>query len=116
MPGFIEKDALRKLQRNSWVIRRSLAAMLNGRDLLDFRLHNLRQPTLIVWGAQDKLIPLTAGEALHQEIPHSVLNIMEGCGHLAPAVCWKPVVQSTVDFLRAEPPMQGGEKVFPAVH
>jgi pimeloyl-ACP methyl ester carboxylesterase len=69
---------------------------------------------LIVWGAQDELIPLSVGETMHRDIPDSVLNVMEGCGHLAPAVCWKPVVRSTVDFLRAEPPMQSGEKTFPA--
>ncbi|MEO8737266.1 MAG: alpha/beta hydrolase [Edaphobacter sp.] len=114
MPDFVAKDALRKLQRNAWVIRRSVAAMMNGRDLLDFRLNNMQSPTLIVWGAQDTLIPLATGETIHRDIPHSVLNVMEGCGHLAPAVCWKPVEQSTVDFLRAQPPMQGGEKICPA--
>ena len=113
MPGFVAKAALRKLQGNAWVIRRSMRAMTNGHDLLDFRLNNMQRPVLIVWGAQDALIPLSAGETMHQDIPHSVLHVMEGCGHLTPAVCWKPVVRSTVDFLRAEPPMQGGEKSFP---
>lgn len=114
MPDFVARAALRKLQGNAWVIHRSMTAMMNGRDLLDFRLNAMQPPTLIVWGAQDTLIPLSAGETLHRDIPHSVLNVMEGCGHLAPAVCWKPVVRSTVEFLRAQPPMQGGEKVFPA--
>lgn len=116
MPTFVAKAALRKLQRNAWVIRRSVMAMTSGFDLLDFRLNNMQPPTLIVWGAQDTLIPLSAGQTIHQDIPHSVLNIMEGCGHLAPATCAKPVVRSTVDFLRANPPMQGGEKTFPAEH
>lgn len=114
MPGFVARAALRKLQKNAWVIRRSMMAMTNGRDLLDFRLGDMQRPMLIVWGAQDALIPLSAGERMHQDVPHSVLNVMEGCGHLAPAVCAKPVLESTVDFLRAQPPMQGGEKTFPA--
>ncbi|WP_348270004.1 alpha/beta hydrolase [Edaphobacter paludis] len=114
MPGFVARAALRKLEGNAWVIRRSMTAMTNGYDLLDFRLNNMQRPVLIVWGAQDALIPLSVGETMHRDIPDSVLNVMEGCGHLAPAVCWKPVVRSTVDFLRAEPPMQGGEKTFPA--
>jgi pimeloyl-ACP methyl ester carboxylesterase len=116
MPTFVARAALRKLQRNAWVIRRSMVSMTSGHDLLDFRLNNMQPPTLIVWGAQDTLIPLSIGETIHQDIPHSVLNVMEGCGHLAPATCAKPVVRSTVDFLRAEPPMQGGEKTFPAEH
>ncbi len=116
MPDFVARAALRKLQRNAWVIRRSVASMTSGHDLLDFRLNNMQPPTLIIWGAQDTLIPLSAGETIHQDIPHSVLNVMEGCGHLTPATCAKPVVRNTVDFLRANPPMQGGEKTFAAEH
>jgi pimeloyl-ACP methyl ester carboxylesterase len=114
MPGFIARAALRKLQRNGWVVSRSMAAMTDGRDLLDFRLHSIHQPTLIVWGSEDQLIPLSVGETIHERISHSVLNIIDGCGHLAPAECATPVLKSTIDFLQAEPPMQGGEKTFPA--
>jgi pimeloyl-ACP methyl ester carboxylesterase len=90
-----------------------MAAMTSGRDLLDFRLHNIQKPTLIVWGAKDALIPLSTGQTMHNKIPHSVLDVIEGCGHLAPAECSKPVVQGTVEFLKAQPPMQGGENNFP---
>jgi pimeloyl-ACP methyl ester carboxylesterase len=114
MPDFAAKAALRKLQRNAWVLNRSTASMMNGRDLLDFRLQDIRQPMLIVWGAQDALIPLSVGETIHRDVPHSVLNVVEGCGHLAPAECAKPVLEGTLAFLQAQPPMQGGEKVFPA--
>jgi pimeloyl-ACP methyl ester carboxylesterase len=114
LPGFAAEAALRKLEKNAWVIRRSMAAMRNGRDLLDFRLYQISQPMLIVWGAQDELIPLSAGEAIHKSVRQSVLNIVEGCGHLAPAECPRPVIEGTVEFLKAEPPMRGGEKTFPA--
>jgi pimeloyl-ACP methyl ester carboxylesterase len=114
LPGFAAEAALRKLEKNAWVIRRGMSAMRNGRDLLDFRLYQISQPMLIVWGARDDLIPLSAGEAIHKRVPQSVLNIVEGCGHLAPAECPRPVIEGTVEFLRAEPPMRGGEKTFPA--
>ena len=89
--------------------------MRSGRDLLDFRLHKISQPMLIVWGARDELIPLSVGEAIHQSVPQSALNIIAGCGHLAPAECPRPVVEGTVEFLRSEPPMRGGQKIFPFV-
>jgi pimeloyl-ACP methyl ester carboxylesterase len=114
MPEFVARAAQRKLQRNAWVVNRSIAAMLNGHDLLDFRLHDIQQPMLIVWGAQDKLIPLAAGEVIHEGVPQSVMAIVQGCGHLAPAECSKPVIESTVEFLKAVPPMRGGVKTFPA--
>jgi pimeloyl-ACP methyl ester carboxylesterase len=114
IPEFAARAILRKLRRNAWVLDRSTASMLTGRDLLDFRLHNIQQPMLIVWGAQDELIPLSAGEAMHKSVPQSVLDIMDGCGHLAPAECSKPVIEGTVEFLKSEPPMRGGENTFPA--
>jgi pimeloyl-ACP methyl ester carboxylesterase len=114
IPEFAARAALRKLRRNAWVLDRSTASMRNGRDLLDFRLHNIRQPMLIVWGAEDELIPLPAGEVIHQAVPQSVLDVVAGCGHLAPAECPKPVIAATVEFLKAEPPMSGGKKVFPS--
>jgi pimeloyl-ACP methyl ester carboxylesterase len=114
LPNFASEAALRKLERNAWVLRRSMASMTSGRDLLDFRLYQITQPMLIVWGAQDELIPLSAGEAIHKRVPQSVLNIVEGCGHLAPVECPRPVIEGTVEFLKAEPPMRDGEKTFPA--
>ena len=113
MPEFAAEAALRKLQRNAWVVQRSMSSMTSGKDLLDFRLNKISQPMLIVWGSKDVLIPLPVGERIHEAVPQSVLNVVEGCGHLAPAECTAPVVESTVDFLRSEPPMRGGEKIFP---
>jgi pimeloyl-ACP methyl ester carboxylesterase len=115
LPGFAAEAALRKLQRNGWVINRSMTAMTNGKDLLDFRLYQISQPMLIVWGSKDELIPLSVGEAIHEKVPQSVLNIVEGCGHLAPNECSVPVTESTVEFFRSEPPTRGGEKTFPFV-
>jgi pimeloyl-ACP methyl ester carboxylesterase len=113
LPNFAAAAALRKLEGNAWVLRRSMRSMTSGRDLLDFRLYQISQPMLIVWGAQDELIPLSVGEGIHKSVPQSVLNIVDGCGHLAPAECARPVVEGTVAFLKAEPPMRGGEKTFP---
>jgi pimeloyl-ACP methyl ester carboxylesterase len=114
VPEFAAEAMVRKLQANAWVVNRSTASMINGRDLLDFRLHNISQPMLIVWGSKDELIPLASGETIHRDVPQSVLNIIQGCGHLAPAECSVPVIESTVEFLRAEPPMRGGERMIPA--
>jgi pimeloyl-ACP methyl ester carboxylesterase len=111
LPEFVAQDAVRKLQGNAWVIKRSVAAMLGGRDLLDFRLQGISRPTLVVWGGHDDLIPVEAGERIHKGISGSSMVVVEGCGHLAPAECWKPVLESTVGFLRAEPAMQGGASV-----
>jgi pimeloyl-ACP methyl ester carboxylesterase len=113
MPPFVQDDALRKLMRNGWIVNRSMAAMVSGRDLMDFRLHLIHQPTLVVWGSHDDLIPLATGERIHKGIEQSHLVILENCGHLAPAECWQPVEEATLDFLKAEPPPTGGEQTIP---
>ena len=100
MPDFVTKAVLRKFAHDGWVIQRSMVSMVSGHDLLDFRLHQLERPTLIVWGGKDALIPLSVGEKMHELIPHSALRVVEGCGHMAPLECSKPVVDSTVEFLR----------------
>ncbi len=40
-----------------------------------------RLPTLIIWGRQDPIIPLSAGQLYHQSIPNSRLEVLENCGH-----------------------------------
>ena len=48
------------------------------------RLGRIKAPTLIVWGAQDRVLPLPLGEAYHRGIAGSTLTVLEGCGHLPP--------------------------------
>jgi pimeloyl-ACP methyl ester carboxylesterase len=46
------------------------------------RLYLVAQmPTLIVWGDQDKIIPLAHAFHAHEAIPDSRLEVMEGAGH-----------------------------------
>lgn len=48
------------------------------------RLHDLRVPTLIVHGDQDRMVPTANGPLLAELIPDSELVILEGVGHLSP--------------------------------
>jgi pimeloyl-ACP methyl ester carboxylesterase len=111
MPDFVARDLVQRIGAGAWVIHRSLGEMMSGKDLLDFKLHGIQRPTLVVWGSHDDLIPLEAGDRIHGGIPGSSMVVVEGCGHLAPAECWRPVLESTVDFLRAEPVVRGGRRL-----
>jgi pimeloyl-ACP methyl ester carboxylesterase len=110
LPAFAANAAIRRLQANSWVIRRSVQSMEAGKDLLDFQLERIKQPTLIVWGADDTLIPPTVGEAMHKAISGSSLLIVDGCGHLAPGECTQPVLRGTLEFFEAHPPLPRAEE------
>jgi len=47
-------------------------------------LHRIECPTLVIWGRQDKLIPLAHGECYAKEIPNARLEVIEECGHMVP--------------------------------
>lgn len=44
--------------------------------------HLITQPTLLLWGENDREIPLADGERLHELIPGSRLIVFLNCGHL----------------------------------
>lgn len=44
--------------------------------------HLIRQPVLLLWGENDREIPLGDGERLHEVIPGSRLIVFLNCGHI----------------------------------
>ncbi|MGI8565930.1 MAG: alpha/beta fold hydrolase [Pyrinomonadaceae bacterium] len=44
--------------------------------------HRVTQPTLLIWGEDDRDIPLRHGERLHALMPNSRLVVFRACGHL----------------------------------
>jgi pimeloyl-ACP methyl ester carboxylesterase len=61
------------------------------------RIPELRQPTLILWGAKDRLVPLEVGRRFEREIPGSRLIVFDGLGHVPheedPAATVRPVIE-----------------------
>ncbi|MEX2205589.1 MAG: alpha/beta fold hydrolase [Myxococcota bacterium] len=51
---------------------------------LSKRLYRLNAPTLLVWGREDKLIPLVYAERFRQLIPHASLAVIDAAGHMVP--------------------------------
>ena len=105
IPGFVVPGMLRRFAKNRGSVDSSFHSMLTGREMLDFRVHALKMPVLIVWGTEDKLTPLATGLRLHELVPQSVFLGVRGCGHMAAAECAKQVLPVTEQFLDAEPPM-----------
>ncbi|MGE0544922.1 MAG: alpha/beta fold hydrolase [Dehalococcoidia bacterium] len=44
-------------------------------------LERVTLPALILWGREDAIVPLSAGEAYHRALDHSRLVILDDCGH-----------------------------------
>lgn len=100
VPGFVADDILRVSKRNAWVVHRALASMLAGGDATDQLLPKLKMPVLIVWGQLDRITPLSEGKTIHNLVPQSQLEVMPGCGHLAPGQCAAQIAPKALAFLR----------------
>jgi pimeloyl-ACP methyl ester carboxylesterase len=100
LPVFVAKDILRTSREHSWIIHRAIDSMLTGRDTTDTLLPTLKMPVLIVWGDVDRITPLSEGQKMHQLIPQSQMNVIPGCGHLAPNECAGQIGPGMVSFLK----------------
>ena len=61
-------------------------------------------PTLIVWGDQDRIIPVAHAYKAHETIPNSRLEILQGVGHFPHVEDPVRFVEILVDFLRTTEP------------
>ena len=64
--------------------------------------HLIRQPTLLLWGENDREIPLADGERLHAEIPGSRLIVFLNCGHLPHEEYPEAFTNVVIDFCKAK--------------
>jgi pimeloyl-ACP methyl ester carboxylesterase len=57
-------------------------------------LDRVTQPVLVVWGREDRLVPLRRSERLLRRLPQARLHVLEQCGHL-------PMLEQPTAFNRA---------------
>ena len=85
-PGAV-KGVLRMLRAGVSLFGQRPAVQMQG------RMGELRMPLLAVWGRQDPIVPLSAGQLYHDSIPGSRLSIIDNCGH-------RPEVEKPDEFIR----------------
>ncbi len=51
-------------------------------DRLISQYPKIRVPTLILWGAEDRVVPPEIRERLNQALPNSEMAVIENCGHI----------------------------------
>jgi pimeloyl-ACP methyl ester carboxylesterase len=57
-------------------------------------------PTLVLWGRQDKIVPVWQAERLGRLLPDARVRILNGCGHAPQWDCPEQVNPLLADFLR----------------
>lgn len=100
-PSFVARGILARRQREEWIIRRALESMGAGRDWLNGTLGRADMPVLILWGKQDRLIPVAYAAGLEAEFPCAELKVLDGCGHVPMADCPEAFDREMMPFLAA---------------
>jgi pimeloyl-ACP methyl ester carboxylesterase len=77
--------------------------MASGRDavLPDESLSAIEAPTLILWGEDDPISPVSSAEHLNQAIASSSLGLLPGCGHFLIEEAGPTVIPMIYEYLRA---------------
>ncbi|OLC64235.1 hypothetical protein AUH73_00505 [archaeon 13_1_40CM_4_53_4] len=105
--SWLSEDVLRKIftdklaAKDGYTVRSILSNPGLGAERLDGRLANVKVPTLVVWGKQDKLLPISSGERYAAGITGAKLVSFDKCGHV-------PAVEKTAEFLAAVTAFLGG--------
>lgn len=77
-----QPDAMRTISRVLSSVANLAGAKKDVLGLIRDRLDTIKSPTLIVWGKEDRILPLEHGIHGQQQIAGSRLYVFEQCGHI----------------------------------
>jgi pimeloyl-ACP methyl ester carboxylesterase len=66
------------------VVLKALGPHMLVQQVSDEQLQRITTPTLVVWGREDKILPLKDGRHIAAQIPGARIVIIENSGHLTP--------------------------------
>jgi 2-hydroxy-6-oxonona-2,4-dienedioate hydrolase len=94
-PSVVSEETIRdfmnrmRLPNAKYAFMSTLLAIRDSKDISG-RLSKISVPTLLIWGANDRMIPLAYSRE-YTEIPNSQLTIIDNCGHT-------PFVEKPAEF------------------
>jgi pimeloyl-ACP methyl ester carboxylesterase len=56
--------------------------MNENADAFVSRYRTLNTPTLLIWCAHDRIVPITFGKRLFHDLPNATIDVIEECGHI----------------------------------
>jgi pimeloyl-ACP methyl ester carboxylesterase len=81
-PADLSIDTIVEMYRQSTAVARVAWNPYLYDPLLRRRLARITAPTLLAWGAHDRLAPLQCAEAWRKEIPGATLRVFDDSGHV----------------------------------
>jgi pimeloyl-ACP methyl ester carboxylesterase len=87
---------LREGNRQAFVERFRISKDANAHN----KIKDIQQPTLILWGAEDYLIPVENAYQFHKDLPNDTLVILDDTGHTPMEESPVESVEPILDFLK----------------
>ena len=83
----------------------ALARSINFDDFKQYTVRNseIKIPVLIIWGENDKWVPLKIGHKFHSDIPGSVMVTIPECGHIPQEEYPELTAGYIVNFIEGRP-------------
>jgi pimeloyl-ACP methyl ester carboxylesterase len=89
---------------DGYTVDRVVDSLARGLDALDGELDRIGQPTLVVHGVSDRLVPSSFATRFAQGIRGARLVSIEACGHLPQVECPGPLTTQLQEFLAGAGP------------
>ncbi|MFE6176115.1 alpha/beta fold hydrolase [Streptomyces sp. NPDC056464] len=100
LPGFVVRHMLHELDSRFDHVNAMTRAVVAGEDYdISERIGKIHQPTLVLWGRHDVVVPFAVAEAYEARIPNARLQVLEGAGHVPQLEIAEQVAESIANFL-----------------
>lgn len=112
VPDFVLDDVVREAA-NGPIAR--LAAASEGMEafVLEGHLGELTVPVDIVWGASDRMMPLSYAERMREQLPRVRLTVLPRCGHVPQQECPAAFAEALSKLLAGPGPHAAGSGAEP---
>lgn len=84
---------------DGYTIEQTLAGVFAADQFEDEKARNIHAPTLVLWGHDDALIPLSSAERFQKAISGAKLVVLNQCGHVPEIEKPQEFNQALLDFL-----------------
>ena len=103
VPDFVLDDVVREAAKGP-IARLAAASDGMEKHVLEGRLGEVTVPVEIVWGASDRLMPLSYAERMRAGLPRARLTELPRCGHVPQQECPAAFAEALGRILSSPPP------------
>jgi len=89
----------RVASNDGFTINAIIESIKRKEDFLNNRLGEIKKPTLIIWGKQDGLLPVSDAYIFNKGIANSELVVFDECGHVPQFEKWQDFNKKVLEFL-----------------